>query len=326
MIVPDKTRSWLGMLFSYRGTAFRRTKGRVAFATLLATVVTVLDLRFGHFHQDLTPLPFNLIGVALGIFLGFRNNTSYDRFWEGRKLWGRLVNTSRSITRQILVLVGPLPQAPGTLPQRTEPLPAEVVDLHRNMVRRVSAYVHALRHHLRDEKDLSELVDRDLVGADEVEKLEEETNPPVAMLQTLGSQLRDAWNRGWVHPLHMSHLEESLTDLTDIQGGCERIKNTPIPFSYTVLIHRIVAVYCYALPFGLVNQVQELTPLVVAIITYSFFGLDAIGDELEEPFGKDANDLPLSALSTMIEINLRERISDTSRPAPVEPDDCGILQ
>ena len=107
--------------------------------------------------------------------------------------------------------------------------------------------------------------------------------------------------------------------MTDVQGGCERILSTPIPFSYTVLIHRIVAVYCFGLPFGIVESVGEFTPFVALLVSYAFLGLDTIGDAIEEPFGSEAHDLPLNALSTMIEINVRESIGDEPLPQMVQP-------
>ncbi len=112
-----------------------------------------------------------------------------------------------------------------------------------------------------------------------------------------------------------------LTGLTDLQGACERIKSTPIPFSYTTLIHRIVAVYCCGLPFGVVSDTCWFTPIVVLVVSYAFFGLDTVGDEIEQPFGTDANDLPLSAISRMIEVNLRQRIGDTDIPPLLRPVD-----
>jgi putative membrane protein len=178
--------------------------------------------------------------------------------------------------------------------------------------------VHSVRKHLRDEDDLEDL--RRLISNAEADRLVNEPNRPYAILQSMGERFRDAWLRGWVHAQHLPVLEQSLTALTDIQGGCERIKSTPIPFSYTALIHRIVAIYCYALPFGLTNQVGALTPVVVAIISYAFFGLDAVGDEIEDPFGTDDNDLPLTTISTMIEINVRTRIGDRDLPAPIKPE------
>lgn len=317
MIILDKP-TWWRILFKWRGTALKRIWPRVAFVTLVAIVITVFDLYTETpFHPDLTTTPFALIAVALGIFLGFRNNTSYDRFWEGRKLWGRMVNTARTLTRQVLTLIGPLP---GTEPSAEQA--AELRELHRSLVRYIAAYAHAVRLHLRDESSRDALLR--LLPERDVDALERESNPPIAMLQELGDRFREAWTRGWIHHQHLPVLEKSLTELCDIQGGCERIKATPIPFSYTALIHRIVALYCFALPFGLIHSIQEYTPVVVAIISYAFFGLDAVGDEIEDPFGTDENDLPLTSITTMIEINVRERIGESDlpeRPRPVS----GIL-
>ena len=114
-------------------------------------------------------------------------------------------------------------------------------------------------------------------------------------------------------------LEESLTECTGVQGACERIKSTPIPFSYTALMHRIVLLYCVGLPFGIVSQIHLMTPVVVMIVAYAFYGLDAVGTEIENPFDQDANDLPLSALSRMIEINLRQALGEQDLPEVLMP-------
>ncbi len=339
MIVHRKPKTWLRMLFVWQGTALQRIWKRLLFTVALAQIITYVDLGQGGrwtFHDDLTVLPFSLIGVALGIFLGFRNNTSYDRFWEGRKLWGLMVNYSRTFTRQILTMIGPIQKEFegrltdgtrshyfGELPTEQEraedPDVDELLAFHREMVHRLAAYVHCVRLHLRDEMNNDEL--RRLLPDDEVDALAKESNRPNAILQTLGDRLREAWLRGWVHSQHMVTLERSLTEFSNIQGGCERIKSTPIPFSYTALIHSIVALYCYALPFGIVNETEWFTPLVVGIVSYAFFGLDAVGDEIEDPFGKDLNDLPLSTISTMIEVNIRQRIGDQDLPALLKPVD-----
>jgi putative membrane protein len=305
MHIPEKVPYWK-ILLKMRGTAMMRIWPRITFVTVLSAVVTYFELSYPDVHENLTTVPFSLIAVALGIFLGFRNNTSYDRFWEGRKLWGRMVNISRSLTRQILTLIGP---------QGSGDAPAELAAFQRDLVRRVAAYVHAFRLHLRDQgmEDYRATLGHLLDDAD-IEALAEETNRPVALLQDLGDRFRGAWDRGWIHAMHLPVLEAALTEMTGIQGGCERIKKTPIPFSYTVLIHRMVAVYCVALPFGIVQTVGSLTPLVVLIISFAFFGLDAVGDEIEDPFGTDPNDLPLTNLSTMIERNIRQRIGDEDLP------------
>jgi ion channel-forming bestrophin family protein len=303
--------NWWRQIAIFRGTAITRVWPRLLVVTALAVVETVLHTNGYWTLQGLTVVPFSLVAVALGIFLGFRNNTSYDRFWEGRKLWGQLVNTSRTLTRQVQLLVGPHTEAPGAT--------AEAAALHRELVYRVIAYVHALRQHLRDEDDPAALAG--LLPEAERQALASQVNRPVAILNALGGRVRDLWCQGRVHPLHVPVLEQSLLVLTDIQGSCERIKSTPIPSSYTVLIHRIVALYTFALPFGLVDTIGSLTPVVVAIIGYAFFGLDAVGEEIEDPFGTDVNDLPLSTLSRMIEINLRQALGETDLPEPLAPVD-----
>lgn len=282
-------------MFVLRGSALERIWPRLLLTVAVAVVVTVIDLYVGKFHGNLTPIPFSLIGLALSIFLGFRNNTSYDRFWEGRKLWGGLVNSSRTITRQVTTLI------------------SDVDDATRDeLVKRVIAYVHLLRLHLRDDPDHSEL--RSLLPADEFAALDREWNRPVYLLQRLGERFRELYDDGRIHALHLAQLDNTLTDMTNLQGACERIKSTPIPFTYNVLIHRIVAIYCFTLPFGLIHAIGGYTPVVVALISYAFFGLDAVGEQIEDPFGLDPNDLPLGALSTLIERNLRQRMGETELP------------
>ena len=305
MLVPSKV-TWLRLVLRYRGSELPRTKYRILGVVVVATLVTVGE-RIHGWTSGLSPLPFTLVSVALGIFLGFRNNAAYDRWWEGRKLWGALVNTSRSLCRQILTLVGPQPGAE----------PADVTALRRELVYRVIAFVHALRLALRDENELTELAP--FLPADEIERLQGERNRPFAITQGTAERLRDAWHRGILHPMHLPVLEASLTAMTDIQGACERIKSTPIPFSYTTLIHRITAVYTYALPFGIVEAVKGFTPFVCGIVAYAFLGLDVVGDEIEMPFGTDYNDLPLRTISRMIEVNLRQRLGETDLPPLLKP-------
>jgi ion channel-forming bestrophin family protein len=309
----EKRHSWLATV-ALGGVALPQIWMRVLIVTAISIVVTVIYREVPALHFSITSTPFTLIGLPLGIFLGFRNNTSYDRFWEGRKLWGSLVNTARSLTRQIITLIEVQPDA-------TELSPEAVRAQEVAMVHMLIAYVHSLRHHLRDSDPFPTLLR--VLPFEEVEAFRDEPNVPVALLQRLAGQMVDARRKHWIHPLHVPVIEQSLVTLTDIQGGCERIKSTPIPYSYTVLMHRLVAVYCGLLPFGLAETIGWATPIVVLFISYALFGLDAIGDEIEQPFGLDPNDLPLGAISRMIEVNLRRRI-DEEMPPLFEPRD-GIL-
>lgn len=322
MIVRDR-RAWFNQLFQIHGTSLSVSWKRILVATAIAIAVTAAELRYEIFSINLTPLPFTLIGLALSIFLGFRNNTSYDRFWEGRKLWGQMVNVSRSFTRQLLTLVGPRMIDAASNHATAAEEAAELARVRRELVHGQIAYVHAFRQHLRNEHAPDEYVE--LLPTELADTLAHELNRPLAISQWLGDRLRVLYDRGWVHPLHLTVLEGSLTEITAVQGACERIKSTPIPYSYTVLMHRIVALYCLGLPFGIVSTVGPLTPVVVAIVAYAFYGLDAVGTEIEDPFGTDPNDLPLTTLTRMIEVNLRQRLGERELPPLFEPVD-GILR
>lgn len=302
MIIHPKNETWLDLILTIKGTILTRIWKRVLATTLLAIFVTIVHLNYGWFSWSLTALPFSFIGLALSIFLGFRNNTSYDRFWEGRKLWGSLVNTSRSLGRQTQIYVH------GA---------ADTQQIHKKIVYSLVAYVHSLRMHLRDEKDYDSL--NPYLHKAITKSLASQSNPPMSILYWISHLLGHSYRQGHIDAYHVAMLEERVTELTNIQGGCERIKSTPIPFSYVVLLHRIAAFYCFALPFGICDQVGYLTPLVVFMVSYAFLGLDAIGDEIEDPFGKDLGDLPLGYLSTMIEVNIRQQLGETDLPDLPQP-------
>jgi putative membrane protein len=298
-----KHRSWIATV-ALGGFALPHIWTRTLLVTGLSIVVTILHQRY--LPISLKMSPFVMIGMPLGIFLGFRNNTAYDRFWEARKQWGALVNTSRSLTRQILTLIEP--------PEGQE---KEARELETRILNVLIAYVHALRHHLRGHAPEGTL--EKFLPSEDLLRIKGDPNPPLTLLHRLGELLLVARRKNWIHPFHVNILEQSLTSLTDIQGACERIKSTPIPFSYTVLMHRIVAGYCTLLPFGLAEDIGWATPVVVLGISYTFFGLDAIGEEIEDPFGLDTNDLPLKAISRRIEIDVRRLMGDAYVPEPVKP-------
>jgi putative membrane protein len=268
---------------------------------LLSVLLTYLN-EVGPFENRITLPALSLMGLALGIFLGFRNNTSYDRFWEGRKLWGALVNTSRGWARDVLTFY--------------EPAGPVATDHAKQQVVRGIAFVQSLRLALRGQQDLSSL--GAYISPEELRDVSGKLNRPDAVLLIMARGNEEARQQGWLTDFRFLRLAERLSQLSDIQGGCERILNTPIPHSYSILIHRIVAIYVFVLPFGLVDTLHYLTPLVVLMVAYTFLGLDAVGDEIEDPFGEDLNDLPLSTLSRMIEINMRQSLGETDVPEPLK--------
>lgn len=310
MLVRPESVAPGSLLFHFRGSALASIWPYLLGITAASVVVTEILFVVGVERFDLTIVPFSLIGLALSIFLGFRNNACYDRWWEARKLWGRLINTTRSLARQTLTLLSVSSDDP------------EVRDFQVEVVRRIIGYAYGLKYHLRAEISL-DAVTRWL-PEEEAEALAGEKNVPYAQLQRLGERYHEAWRRGWIESYHLRIFEESLTILTDIQGGCERIKNTPVPLSYTILTHRLVAIYCLTLPLGITSQVGHMTPFVVLFISYAFMGLDDLGTQLEDPFEVDPNDLPLAALARTIEINLLQRVGAELPPAAIAAD--GILE
>jgi len=296
MIVLPKRLTWLKTLLRYQGTVFSKVMGRVAFTTALACAVTYLHMYQGWFKTSLTHLPFTFVGLALSIFLGFRNSTSYDRFWEGRKLLGQLVNTTRSLSRQTLSYMCVSSDSQSDL----SALKKHQSEMHDYLI----AYVHAFRYHLRDES-----IDglRSYLSDLDYQRIQKHQNRPNFIMHRLSEMISHAWKSDWLSLYHVPMFEDRIHELSNLQGGCERIKATPIPSIYIVFLHRLVAVYSFSLPFGIVDKVGFYTPFVVFMVAYAFLGLDAIGDSIENPFEKEPHDLPLRQISKNIELALRQQ-------------------
>jgi putative membrane protein len=307
MIVRSRP-SGLKMFLLLRGSILPRILPSLIATTVIATGVTLTHGDLFALKITLTTIPFTLIGLPLAIFLGFRNNVAYDRFWEARKLWGELVHKSRSLSRQCQSLIAYAESAQAS---------RGLVDLRVRMIYRAIAFAHALRHQLRDTDAQTEL--KGLLLESEWQQLQKASNKPDFLMLKMGQDLAQSLKEGRIDSCLAAGIDSTLSAMTAAAGGCERIKSTPIPFSYTLLLHRTAYLYCFLLPFGLVDSIGFMTPFVVAIVAYTFFGLDALGDEIEEPFGMDANDLPLNAICRTIEINLRESLGDEHVPAPLAP-------
>nr|WP_319563474.1 bestrophin family ion channel [uncultured Rhodoferax sp.] len=307
MIVRDRP-SGLKMFLLLRGSILPRILPSLVATTLIAILVTVSHGDLFALKITLTTIPFSLIGLPIAIFLGFRNTAAYDRFWEGRKLWGEVLLRSRSLSRQCRSLIA------GEKPVTIH---LGLTDVRVRMVLRAIAFAHALRHLLRDETQMPEY--QGLLVSSELEGLCLAANQPDYLMQRMGEDLELCLREKRLDPCLASAIDATLSAMTSAAASCERIKSTPIPFSYTLLLHRTAYLYCFLLPFGLVDSIGFMTPFVVTIVAYTFFGLDALGDEIEEPFGVDANDLPLNAICRTIEINLLESLGCEDLPKPLLP-------
>jgi len=286
------------MLVVWRGSIILRILPQLIFTTALSALVVVFHGELLHWKVTLTAVPFSLVGVALAIFLGFRNSASYDRYWEARKLWGKLLTDSRNLTRQ---LVGFSPADPRPLAQG------------------VIAFVHACRHQLRQTDALPDL--QRLLPAHVVADLAERRSRPMRILVWLAAELRQRREAGQLDSMLLAEIDRSLSGLNDAWGGCERIAYTPLPFTYSVILHRTVYLYCFMLPFGLLDSIGIMTPLMVAFVSYTFFAIEALSDEIEEPFGTMPNDLALNAMAINIEAAVLEMLGDRVLPAAPQPID-----
>jgi putative membrane protein len=297
------------LFFVVRGSVLPNIAWELASVTLLALVVTLTHGFVFQWKVTLTPVPFSLIGLALAIFLGFRNSAAYDRYWEGRKLWGDVVHRSRSLARQVLTLLHDQP------PLR----PEDRDDPRVRLVLRNIAFASALRHQLRGTDGRADL--QAVLGPQEGAVCAAARCPTDWLLLRMGEGVGHFLRARQLDPPVAADLDQTLSALCAAAAGCERIRNTPIPFPYTLLLHRTASLYCFLLPFGLVDAVGLMTPFVVAIVAYTFFGLDALGDEIEEPFGLANNHLPLDALCREIELSLLEALGAPDLPPPLKPVD-----
>lgn len=293
---PD-LRTFLGLILPYAVTY-----------GLISTGVCFAYVSFEWHWIDVSFGVLGTLGTALAIFLGFRNNSAYERWWEARKLWGQLVNASRSFARQATNLIGPDPAGEAGRASN---------DLAKELVYRQIAFVHALRFRLRRQDALDGL--EGLIEHAELEELRRSHNPPNTLLQTQGERLGEALRRGRLEGFASRTLEVTLTDLSNVQGGCERIKNTPLPRNYLFFTRLFIVCFCVLLPLGLVESVGWWTVPLSVLLASVFSVLHHISELYEDPFENRPTDTPMTALSRTIEIDLREQLGESNNLQPLAP-------
>lgn len=289
----------LGLMLAWKGSVVPHVLPHILMVGLFASLVTWL---MQHHYLDgvveYSLLPFTLMGVALSILLSVRNTATYDRWWEARKHWGQMVYEIRSLARAGNIY----------LCERDR----------RQLLAWVLAYGHQLRGQLRGEDvqaDLPKTLPHDMIAEALARR-----NPAEFMLQQAGGVVANALRSGGIDTIAAAALDRHLHELAGIQAACERIAHTPLPFAYTLLAHRTAYIYCYLLPFGLVGAAAWFTPVFCAIVAYTFFGLDRLSEQLEFPFGRASNDLPLDAICRVHEISVAEALGDVA-PELLQPVD-----
>ncbi|WP_343585509.1 bestrophin family ion channel [Herbaspirillum sp.] len=289
--------SWLRLLFVWNGSVLQSILPQLLFIGVVSCVAVLTHGRIFGEKIPLNTTLLTLFGLTLAIFLGFRNTASYDRFKEARYLWGNLLIASRQITSQMLCYI----------PRR---------ELVQELAQLIFAVVYALKHELRHTDPTEDL--RRFLGPDACGKLAGKVYKPSDLLHELRARLVKLNREGQVSDVQFWTLDTQLAEMGKAVGGCERIAYTPIPFAYSVLLHRTVYTYCILLPFGLVDATELFTPLLCLFLAYTLIALEAIAGEVAEPFGLAPNALALDAMARNIERSICE-LCELPLPEPVKP-------
>ena len=290
---------WFIRLFVWHGSVLQKIYSRLLLNVALSISVIFFLPWYETLGIKLTIAPFSILGVAIAIFLGFRNSVCYARFNEARTLWGQLAITQRSFLRETKSLLG------------------ENRSQIRSFVNLQIAFCHALKLTLR-KRPVEETLKKFLT-AEELQWVMKSHTPCNRILLLMGEWLADKRKQGLISDVVWSSLNHHLNDLSAVSGGCERIANTPLPFAYTLILHRTVYLFCIMLPFALVTDLHYMTPFLSVFVSYTFISLDTLAEELEEPFGTEDNDLSLDAICNTIERDLQDMDEREELPEKLRP-------
>jgi len=260
------------------------------FAGLFTVGAGWLEVEYLHLSKSSyvnnLPMMHSLLGFAISMLLVFRTNTAYDRWWEGRKLWGQLVNVSRNLAVKVSTMV-----------------PKEDTATRSFFTRLIGMFAVELRSHLLLEKTRLEL---DVKPHPEIPNFDQSKHVPAQIAQLMQQRVQRLYAEKKISGDQLITLDKELVQFLEICGACERIKNTPIPYSYSSFIKKFIVVYVFTLPFGVAFSLGYLGIPVVMFIFYVLASLELIAEEIEDPFGKDTNDLPMERLSVVIGKNAEE--------------------
>lgn len=266
--------------------------------------------QYENWHFLVFPISIiSIVGTALSLLLGFRTNSAYDRWWEARRLWGAIVNDSRSLVRQSIAFI------------KTDPVEKkEIID---NIAHLQIAWCYALCNTLRQE---TVLIDANLhLEPEELEFVSKHQNIPNAIILLLEKRITSAFDKGYITPILFQSLDTTLARLTDSMGGCERIKNTIFPTQYSFYVHLTIFIFTLILPMGLIDSIGRIAIPITFVISFLFFYVEGISYVMQSPFEGNHNDIPMRSLSRTIEINLLQTIEADLIPDKILPKDGYVM-
>jgi putative membrane protein len=286
-MITYNTRDWFNLITTFhKADTFRVLAPTMTVLGAITALVCFLTQQYwSSYHPSLT-IFHQILGFVISMVLVFRINTAYDRWWEGRKLWGSLVNHSRILAIKFSTLI-----------------PADQVLLRKEVFALISSFPFVLKEHLRNNRTLDGVIESEYVSAKDLQKWEHQPNYMVSQLSNISRRVTSKYTASTNDYLILS---ETLFQFTEICGACERIKNTPIPYSYQNYIKKIIFLYIITMPLAFGLSIGYWSIPVVMIIFYAFTSLELISEEVEDPFGTDENDLPTDELSEKIRKSTKE--------------------
>jgi ion channel-forming bestrophin family protein len=294
-MISYNPKEWFTFIFRFhKADTFRQLFPMIIGICAYSGLIAFLELEYWKLSANSyvrnLPVMHTLLGFAISMLLVFRTNTAYDRWWEGRKLWGSLVNNSRNLAMKLDMI-----------------LPKEERTARSFFRKMIPAYAYALHNHLHKEKTRVELFEEE-EHKQFFEKIDHQKHVPNQIALLLYRHIQQLYEDKKLTGEQLLFLNAELQSFTDICGACERIKNTPIPFSYSVFIKKFIFFYVMSLPFGYVFQLGYYVIPVVAFIFYVLASLELIAEEIEDPFGGDANDVPTELIAQNIQRHIAEII------------------
>lgn len=292
-MISYNTKDWYTFIFRiHKADTVRKLFPLIISICAYSWVIAYLELEYWKLSEKSyvknIPLMHGLLGFAISMLLVFRTNTAYDRWWEGRKLWGSLVNNCRNLSIKLNAI-----------------LPADEIAQRSFFRKIIPAYCFALHKHLHKEQTRIELFSED-EHRHIFKHIDHEKHVPNQIAMLMFKHIHQLHAEGKISGEQLLFLNAELQSFTDICGACERIKNTPIPFSYSVFIKKFIFIYIMTLPFGYVFQLGFYVIPVVAFVFYVLASLELIAEEIEDPFGGDENDVPTEKLAENIKRNIDE--------------------
>ena len=286
-MIQYNPKSWFGLIFdTYSRYVIRMLFPLILFAGALTFFLCFFLIDYFQVEIVDTKAFHSILGLILGLFLVFRTNTAYDRWWEGRKLWGKLVNDSRQLAIKIAAI-----------------LPQDAIEDRAFFSKMIPNVPFSMKNHLRDSKMIGEL---EFYDEDTKQRILDSEHRPNILNQLLMERLMSLNASGVVSDQKLFILDKEVKGFTDIIGACERIKNTPIPYSYSMFIKKFLFIYCISLPMAFLGEFGYWSILLVVVALYFLMSVELISEEIENPFGKDINDLPLDELCVKIKKNILE--------------------